>query len=335
MHGIIGVFNDPETGDKVKRDRLVSDLAIYNWRTLNKKYGLNTRSDSDLLLKLIDIKGVLKLPEILEEIRGVYAFAYWIDNRVYLARDIIGIKPLFYSTKPCFAFASKKKALAFSEDVTELNPREILCYDAKTGQIDKIQREFFSITPEVEGDIHGRLEELIFDAVKIRIPDKKFGLLFSGGIDSSFIAYTLKKLGADFTCYTAVLNESASDLKNAKKAADKLGVTLRYRTVGMDLLEEYLRKITSLIEDPDVVKVGVALPIYTACEMAKEDGCGVIFSGLGPDELFGGYQRHKESENVNNVCLSDILSMHKRNTYRDYAITMDNNLELRLPYLYT
>ncbi|MEE9564920.1 MAG: hypothetical protein V3V63_04340, partial [Candidatus Hydrothermarchaeaceae archaeon] len=107
MRSIIGVFNDPETGDKVKRDRLVSDLAIYNWRALNKKYGLNARSDSDLLLKLIDIKGAIKLPEILEEIRGVYAFAYWTDNRVYLARDSIGIKPLFYSTKPCFAFASE------------------------------------------------------------------------------------------------------------------------------------------------------------------------------------------------------------------------------------
>ncbi len=217
MYGIIGVFNDPEARDKLKKDRLVSDLAIYNWKALNKKYGLNARNGSDLLLKLIDAKGVSKLPEILEEMRGVYAFACWTDDRVYLARDVIGIRPLFYSTNPCFAFASKKKALIFSEDIVELNPREILCYDTKTGQIDRIRRKLFVTVPETEGDIHRRLEELLFDAVRVRIPDRKFGLLFSGGVDSSLIAHVLKKLGAEFTCYTAVLNESAEDLKGAKR----------------------------------------------------------------------------------------------------------------------
>ncbi len=83
------------------------------------------------------------------------------------------------------------------------------------------------------------------------------------------------------------------------------------------------------------MKAGVALPIYAACEMAREDGCSVIFSALGADELFGGYHRHKKSKDINRECLSDILKMHKRNTYRDYVTTTDNNLELRLPYLDT
>lgn len=329
LHSVVNRVDQPI----IKKGRLVSNLEIYNWKAINKKYGLDARNDSDLLSRLIDARGTDRLPEILEEIRGVYAFAYWTGDRVYLARDIIGIKPLWYSTRPCFAFASERKALTFSEDAVELSPREILCYDTKTGQIDKIQREFFDTIPEIEGDMHNRLEELLFGAVRLRIPERKFGLLFSGGIDSSLIAFVLKELGAEFTCYVAALDEGARDLADAKKAAGELGLTLRCKTIGIDRLEEYLQTVVPLIEDSNVVKVGVALPIYAACEMAREDGCKVIFSGLGADELFGGYFRYKRSKDVNKDGLSDIRKMYEQNTYRDDVITMNNNLELRVPYL--
>ncbi|MEE8402991.1 MAG: asparagine synthase-related protein, partial [Candidatus Hydrothermarchaeaceae archaeon] len=232
LHSVVNRVDQPI----IKKGRLVSNLEIYNWKAINKKYGLDARNDSDLLLRLIDARGADRLPEILEEIRGVYVFAYWTGDRVYLARDIVGVKPLWYSTSPCFAFASERKALTFSEDAVELNPREILCYNTKTGQIDKIQREFFDISPEIDGDVHNRLEELLSDAVRMRIPDRKFGLLFSGGVDSALLAHLLKGLRersspAEFTCYVAALDESARDLADAKKAAGELGLTLRCRTI--------------------------------------------------------------------------------------------------------
>jgi asparagine synthase (glutamine-hydrolysing) len=329
LHSVVNVVKQPIIG----KGRFVSNLEIYNWKALNEKYGLKAENDSDLLLKLLESRGVSNLLKILEEVRGVYAFAYWADDYVYLARDIIGVKPLWYSTSPCFAFASERKALTYSEDIVELNPREILRYNTKTGQIDIIKREFFTIIPEIEDNIHNRLQELLFDAISKRIPDKKFGLLFSGGIDSAFIAYILKKTGADFTCYTAALDENAKDLKAAKKVAEKLGLKLRYRVIGLERLEKYIEKIVPLIEDSNVVKVGVALPFYVACEMAREDRCKVIFSGLGSEELFGGYSRHKRSTDLNKDCYSDLLKMYERNTYRDDVITMNNNLELRVPFL--
>lgn len=317
----------------IKEGRFVSNLEIYNWRELNKKYGFCARNDSELLLDLIEKKGTDNLPEILEEIRGVYAFAYWKGNFVYLARDIIGVKPLWYSMSPSFAFASEKKALSFSRSVVELNPREILCYDIKKGSVKKIRRKFFEIVPEASGNIQRTLGKLIIDAVKIRVPERKFGLLFSGGVDSAILAHLLKESGIEFTCYTAALDKSAKDFIYAKKAAKKMDLRLRSRVVGMGQLEKYLEKVVPLIEDSNVVKVGVALPIYAACEMARKDGCRVIFSGLGADELFGGYHRHKKSKEVNKDGLSDILKMYEQNTYRDDVITMSNNLELRVPFL--
>lgn len=318
MSSLIEVTKGPESWEKFKKARLISDSVIYN-------------DDPDSLLKLIEKNGV----ENLGEINGGYAFAYYDDGRVYLARDILGLVPLFYATTPHFAFASKKKALASFGDVTELNPREILSYDEKTKKIEKIKRDFFKTEPEIEENIIEGLEELLFEAVKIRMPEGKFGLLLSGGVDSSLLAFVLQKMGADFTCYTAALDEDARDLKAAKSSAEKLGLTLKQKIIGYDRLEEYLEKVAPLVEDPDVVKIGVALPTYVACEMAREDGCEVIFSGLGPDELFGGYRRHKKAKDVNSVCLEDLLDLHLRNTYRDYVVTKAIDLEFAVPYLDT
>lgn len=82
-----------------------------------------------------------------------------------------------------------------------------------------------------------------------------------------------------------------------------------------------------------MVKVTIALTFYLACELAKEDGCKVIFSGLGSEEIFAGYERHKLSANINQECLSGLRKMYERDLYRDDVVTMDNGLELRLPYL--
>ena len=77
-----------------------------------------------------------------------------------------------------------------------------------------------------------------------------------------------------------------------------------------------------LIEDSNVVKVGVALTFYAACEQAKKDGCKVIFSGLGSEEIFAGYKRHKDSFDINKECLSGVLKIYERDLYRDDVITM-------------
>lgn len=338
LHSIVGFVKQPIVGKGV----FISNCEIYNWKELSRKYYLDAKNDSYLLFLLLEKKGIGKVKEVLSEIDGVYAFAYLLDSKLVLARDILGIKPLWFASSGTFAFASEKRALESMDfiDPIELNPRKILVYDVRDNRFSFSERDFFKITPQIDlpkEKISSELVSLLQSAVKKRVPDKKFGLLFSGGLDSAFLALMLKKLGCDFTCYTAVLDNASmkepEDLKHAIKAAELIGLKLKVVKIKQKDVESHLKKIVPLISDSNVVKVGVALPFFAACEQARKDRCKVVFSGLGADELFAGYARYEKSTDVNAECLSVLLKMYERDTYRDDVITMYNNLELRLPFL--
>ena len=321
-----------------KEGILTANCEIYNWQELNEQHHFSAKNDAELLLHFLDKYGM----DDIEKLDGVFAFAYYKDNQLFLARDLLGEKPLwFVHTADAFAFASEKKVLEKLGyiDIQELNPRSILVYDVHEHKIELKKRSFFEYVPEHEED-YGKIKQttqrLLDQAVQKRIPDKKFGLLFSGGLDSTYLAKYFKDRGYDFTCYTAVLDTDAqepSDLVSAQKVAEELGLKLKIKKIKQEEIPHYLQKIVPLIEDSNVVKVGVALTFYLACELAKEDGCKVIFSGLGSEEIFAGYERHKQSANINQECVSGLLKMYERDLYRDDVITMDNNLELRLPFL--
>ncbi|MFC1690920.1 diphthine--ammonia ligase [Nanoarchaeota archaeon] len=344
LHSIVNFVPQPIKG---KQGILAANCEIYNWKELNEKYKLKAKNDSELLLNLIETKGIKKIKEILKEIRGVYSFAYWTNNEIIIARDIIGVKPLWYfNDKNTFAFSSERKVLVNNnfiknDDIEELNPRTILIYNIKTKTLKKIKRNFFKTTPQIKKTkekIKAELKKEIIEAIKIRIPEKqKFGILFSGGIDSTTIAQISKNLDKNFTCYSAVLEEPgmepAKDYIAAQKVAKKLGFKLKVKKIKLKDVERYLKKIVPLIEDNNVVKVGVALTFYVACELAKKDNIKVIFSGLGAEELFAGYQRHENSTDINKECLKGFIEIYERDTYRDDVITMNNNLELRVPFM--
>ncbi|MEA2037220.1 MAG: diphthine--ammonia ligase [Nanoarchaeota archaeon] len=337
LHSVVGRVNQP-----IKKKGIISsNCEIYNWKELKERFNLKSKNDSELIIDLIEKKGINKIKEVLGELDGVYAFAYWVNDKVYIARDIIGLKPVWYSNSDGFAFASEKKALEVNgfKDIEELNPRTILVYDLESKKVKRIKRKFFEIGKlnRSKDELAAETEELILNAVKKRIPDKKFGLLFSGGIDSTFLAYVFKKLGRDFICYTAALEEKgmedAQDLIYAKKIAKRLGLKLRVSKLSLRETRKYLEKVTPLIEDNNVVKVGVGMTFFAACELAKKDGIKVIFSGLGSEEIFAGYERHKKSSDINKECLSGLIKIYERDLYRDDVITMHNSLELRVPFL--
>jgi len=319
---------------------LAANCEIYNWQDLNKKYSFNAKNDAELMLKLFRHFSLSKLSEL----DGVYAFAYWQENILTLTRDLLGERPLWYTyNRDCFAFASEKKALEKLNylDIQELNPRQILIYNLTNHQLTCQTKDFFSYLPEHQESfekIKTKTQLLLDQAIEKRLTPKKFGLLFSGGIDSTYLAHYFQSKNLPFTCYTAVLDLSnsstiPSDLISAQKVAQTLHLNLKIKKIKLSQIPAYLKKIVPLIEDSNVTKVGVALTLFLACELAKKDGCKVIYSGLGSEEIFAGYERHKNSSNINQECLSGLLKIYERDLYRDDIVTMHNQLELRLPFL--
>jgi diphthine-ammonia ligase len=334
LHAVVSHVPQPIKGKGV----LATNCEIYNWQELNSKYNLKAKNDAELLLKFLDKFSIKKI----DELDGVYAFAYWYKDELILARDIIGVKPLWYSYNPEeFSFCSEKKVLLKigKSTVQELNPRQILKYDLKSKNVEVIVRDFFTYLPEHQQSYEKIKDEtfnLLSEAIEKRIPNKKFGLLFSGGVDSTFLAHYFKQKGYDFTCYTAVLDTETAipkDLVYAQKIAKQLDLKLKIKKIKLEELPPYLQKVVPLIEDSNAVKTSVALTLYLACEMAKKDDCKVIFSGLGSEEIFAGYERHKSSANINQECVSGLIKMYERDLYRDDVLTMANSLELRLPFL--
>ncbi|MBN2112097.1 diphthine--ammonia ligase [Candidatus Woesearchaeota archaeon] len=195
---------------------------------------------------------------------------------------------------------------------------------------DKWNRHIDSLKTSVKSG-KKELKEKLVEFVSKRIPKKKFGIFFSGGVDSSLIALICKQQKADFVCY-AVGIEGASDIEAAKKAAKLIGINLRYRIISLKEAEKAVKNVTEIV-GPDVMKVGVGAVVYLAAEIAKKDKIKTFFSGLGSEEIFAGYERHSKSEDINEECWKGLKSMYQRDFMRDFPIAEELKIEILTPFL--
>lgn len=326
LHSVVGDVSQP-----LKEEGIISaNCEIYNWKEINEKHDWETENDAETLLKLLDEEGV----EGLEEVDGIYAFSYYQDGEIILARDILGVNPIWYSRDP-LVFSSEKQALEKQGlEARELHPRQILRYDVEEQSISFEQREFFEIDVDEEKDTDGAAEEIkekFLNAVKKRIPDGDVGLLFSGGVDSTLIAAALQELNKDFTAYTSGIQHgnvnAPRDMDWAEKIAEEMNIDLESYEADLEEVEEELPKVADWISSTSVVKNGVALPFHFAL-MGDEQ---VVFSGLGSEQLYAGY--HRQQGYLNKECLSGLRRIFEGDLYRDNVVSFRNGYEIRLPFL--
>ena len=318
---------------------LAHNGEIYNHvqiREYLERRGVSFESnvDSESILRLLEflihekkIPYIKAIQESMKMLNGDYAVAFSDGREIYLFRDPIGIRPLYYS--PNGFFASEKKVLwSISEDAIPVNPGEVI--RLSKGKVERFKvfdvlelRDSFFPYERAKQSLIKSLEY----SVRIRA-GKKVGVLFSGGLDSSLLALLSSKY-ADVTLYTAGA-EGSQDLEWARKVSETLGLKLKEYIFDINDVEEVIPKVVFAIEEPNPMNLAIGIPLYFATKLAKEDNRKLLLSGQGADELFGGYFKYLENPNL---MEKDLIELGEKNLARDDKIAMINSVEGRFPFL--
>jgi len=281
---------------------------IYNHRELREQlpnYHFSTNSDCEVILALYQEKGI----SFIEDLNGIFAFAlYDTAKDVYLiARDHIGIIPLYigWDIKGNFYVASELKALEGTcNNIQEFKPGHYIY--GKDGQHFQkwYHREWadYQAVVKNESDI-AVLRKGLEDAVhRQMMSDVPYGVLLSGGLDSSIIAAITKKFASkrietndqENAWYPslhsfAVGLKGSPDLIAAQKAADHIGTI--HHEVNFTIQEglDAIRDVIYHLETYDVTTIRASTPMYLLGRVIKSMGIKMVLSGEGSDELFGGY----------------------------------------------
>ena len=349
-HNLLSIYdlNDRVSEPQpVANDNLVVVFngEIYNFRTITNllsKVGVEKEilSDAEALLYLIDfynngdlVKAIQMATKLID---GDYAFAVWDGENLAISRDPLGVKPLFYAeNKDLKGFASSRQSLyeAGFDEIETLKPEHILFNWDDIAPAQPIYEKIY------EGDVT-KIDKLLKLSVSKRIEGlREVGVIFSGGLDSSYLALLLGEIAENIplkiTLY-AVGAEGSKDIESAIYASKFLNLDLKICEVTEEMVRESLPEVVKAIGDDNLMKVGVGMTTYLATKMVAEDGIKVAISGQGADELFGGYKRYLESfvnDTLNYDIRMDISNMYHVNLERDDACSMLNSVELRLPFL--
>lgn len=188
----------------------------------------------------------------------------------------------------------------------------------------------------------GRLvEETVLKRVKGNEP---VGICFSGGLDSSFITAVCKKHNIKFTCYTVGFQdgnmEVPEDVKHAKKVSEFLKLTddeFKVKIFNLEEIEEVIKKTAQLLKNiPEndninqIVNLGVAGVEVAVYSISKKEK--FFFSGLGSEEIFAGYDRHKNAP-TNEECYNGLIKMYERDLLRDSTVSSSSGFSFLTPFL--
>ena len=264
---------------------------------------------------------------------------------VEMTRRLFSMKPLYYSRGAnYFLFSSEKKALweVGIENVTSLQPGQNL---EIVGVADKVAiRESKMIPPpyiqNLPHDEIVRQLEIALRASFTRIRDRRVGVLFSGGVDSSVVALLAKETCKDVQLYSAS-SAPFHDRVAAASAADALCLNLNNVEINSDDIWEILPSLMYSIESVNLMDVEISLPFYLASRQASNDGISLMLSGQGPDELFAGYARHvrifkEEGEDALDAKLrQEVMTTHENNIEREDRAIAAHGVESFFPYLST
>ncbi|MBI4565601.1 MAG: asparagine synthetase B [Planctomycetes bacterium] len=328
---------------------IVVNGEIYNYRSLRKfldgPHRFTTDGDSELILHLIESHYRGNLAEAVRKtlplLDGMYAFAVTDGQRIAVARDPIGKKPVYFSDSDPVFFASERKALAGQgRTLRRLVPGGILELGGPRRRVirtPRFERPPVDITNFDEAlDLY---RALLRKAVEKRVAGlDRVGVLFSGGIDSLLICVAARNAGTNVTAYCVGM-EGSEDLAAARQAEQLLGLNVRYEDLNEPAIEEILPEIIEKIELNGLVQVEAAIPMYVAARRCSEEGHKVMLTGQAADELFAGYSwygnvvREQGHAVLHERLWDDIEKLYLDTLEREDRMAMAHAIELRAPFL--
>ncbi len=307
---------------------------IYNHQQLRASltdYGFSTKCDSEVILALYQQKG----PAFIEELNGIFGFAlYDIEKDAYLiARDHIGIIPLYigWDDDGAFYVASELKSLeGYCTKIQSFPPGHYLysLEGQEPQQWYKRDWESYDVVKDNETDID-KLRKSLEDAVHRQLmSDVPYGVLLSGGLDSSVIAAITKKFASrriesndeEKAWYPqlhsfAVGLKGSPDLIAAQKAADYIGTI--HHEINFTIQEglDAIRDVIYHLETYDVTTIRASTPMYLLARVIKSMGIKMVLSGEGSDELFGGYLYFHKAPNAKEFHEETVRKVGKLHLY--------------------
>lgn len=318
------------SGDAAQPFASGSGVLAYNGEVYNHADFAPGDSDTRALARILE-KGIEGFIEAAPAIDGEYAFAWHDGRRLVLARDPLGIKPLYYGRNGRgLGFASERKALARIGivDIRSLRPGHFLVGGEERPAVGLPPPE-----PAFEGEEEA--VEALDRALSRSVGRRRHAdaaVAFSGGVDGAIVGAM-----SGLPLCTVGLRDS-HDVRAARNAAKLMGAGGRHAVYeyGERELAEALPRVVRAVESTDPLAVSIALPLFILAERARRDGYRVLLSGQGADELFGGYARHEAAAREGRLAEAlarDLGRIAEANLERDDAATMAHGVELRVPFL--
>ena len=364
---------DPESGGQPlyspdKKQVLAVNGEIYNHQEIRCRYAgqyeFQTGSDCEVILALYrerlrvgehrsGMKGIIE--DFLEDLSGIFAFVLYDEekNEFLIARDPIGVIPLYigYDSDGTVYVASELKALEGQCERYEPFLPGHYYWSREPGMKRYYQRDWFKYDAVKDNkasvqDIHDALE----DAVKRQLmSDVPYGVLLSGGLDSSVISaiaekYSEMRIEDDSKTKAywprlhsfAVGLKGAPDLAKAKLVADHIGTV--HHEINYTIQEglDAIRDVIYFIETYDVTTVRASTPMYLLARVIKSMGIKMVLSGEGADEIFGGYlyfHKAPSAKDFHEETVRKLSKLHLYDCLRANKSLSAWGVEGRVPFL--
>ena len=330
---------DPQSGGqplKTKEEDVILTVngEIYNHQDIRKEladeYEFQTGSDCEVVLALYKKYG----SDFLERLSGIFAFALYDKTNDYflVARDPIGVIPLYlgYDDNGNTFFASELKALeGYCKEIEPFLPGH--CYDSTTREMKQWYTRDWQSYDAVKDNVSDIdvLRNALEDAVKRQLmSDVPYGVLLSGGLDSSVISAIANKFSRrrietqsqqeawwPRLHSFAVGLKGAPDLAAARKVADFIGTV--HHEINYTVQEglDAIRDVIYYIETYDVTTVRASTPMYLLARVIKSMGIKMVLSGEGADEIFGGYLYFHKAPNAKEFHEETVRKISKLHLY--------------------